>query len=102
MAARNSKQQLCIVTLGCHRFLLPQPDALKVIDIMSRAAQVATNYTDDGFKYTVGEAVDAELTVVRPGQLVMPQAEATPSASRARRKSTPQLEHNPIRLLGDF
>ncbi|WP_281687599.1 hypothetical protein [Pseudomonas citronellolis] len=102
MAARNSKQQLCVVTLGYQRFLLPQPDALKLIDIMSRAAQVERDYADDGLKFIVGEAPEADLSVVRPGQLVMPRAEATPSESRARRKSTPQLEHNPIRLLGDF
>jgi len=101
MAAR--KQQLCVVTLGYERFLLPQGDALKMIDIMSRAAKVDIDYTTSGgLKYLVRETPDAELTVVRPGQLVMPQAEAVPAAPRARRKSTPQLEHNPIRLLGDF
>lgn len=102
MATRNSKQQLCVVTLGYQSFLLPQADALKLIDIMSRAARVESEYGHGGYRYTVGEAPDAELTVVRPSQLVMPQAESAPSTPRARRKSTPQLEHNPIRLLEGF
>ncbi|MEK2642136.1 hypothetical protein AAAB92_27190 [Pseudomonas aeruginosa] len=73
--ARNRAQQLCIVTLDYQRFLLPQADALKLIDIMSRAAEVQADYASGaGFKYTVGEAPEVELTVVRPSQLVMPQA----------------------------
>ena len=42
--ARNRAQQLCIVTLDYQRFLLPQADALKLIDIMSRAAEVQADY----------------------------------------------------------
>ncbi len=100
MAARNSKQQLCIVTLGYQRFLLPQPDALKLIDIMSRAAQVERGYADGDFKFVVGEAPEAELSVVRPGQLVMPQAAAAPVAPRGGRKSPAQLSHQPFLLEG--
>ncbi len=50
--ARNRAQQLCIVTLDYQRFLLPQADALKLIDIMSRAAEVQADYASGaGFKY---------------------------------------------------
>ncbi|MFG9451231.1 hypothetical protein ACEP2X_28510 [Pseudomonas aeruginosa] len=98
--ARNRAQQLCIVTLGYQRFLLPQADALKLIDIMSRAAEVDHEYVSGaGYKYTVGEAPNAELTVVRPSQLIMPQAEPAQAAARARRKSPAQLTHDAIRLL---
>ncbi|MCY1408139.1 hypothetical protein D3C76_654900 [compost metagenome] len=104
MAARNSKQQLCIVTLGYQRFLLPQADALKFIDIMSRAATIERGFNDDtgDFRYTVGEVPRAELAVVRSSQLVMPQAEAIPDAPRSRRKSAAQLTHNPTQLLENF
>ena len=101
MAARNSKQQLCVVTLGYQRFLLPQPDALKLIDIMSRAAQVDRGYEDGDFKFVVGEAPEAELSVVRPGQLVMPQAAAAPVQPRSRRKATGQLPHQTFLLEGN-
>jgi len=100
MAARNSKQQLCVVTLGYQRFLLPQPDALKLIDIMSRAAQVERGYADGDFKFVVGEAPEAELTVVRPGQLAMPQAAAAPVPTSSRRKSPGQLAHQTFLLEG--
>ncbi|HBO6755388.1 TPA: hypothetical protein ACHQ85_005813 [Pseudomonas aeruginosa] len=101
--ARNRAQQLCIVTLDYQRFLLPQADALKLIDIMSRAAEVQADYASGaGFKYTVGEAPEVELTVVRPSQLVMPQAEPAQAAPRARRKSPAQLTHDPIQLLEGF
>ncbi|EML7530085.1 hypothetical protein RO333_000473 [Pseudomonas aeruginosa] len=98
--ARNRAQQLCIVTLDYQRFLLPQADALKLIDIMSRAAEVQAAYASGaGFKYTVGEVPEVELTIVRPSQLVMPQAEPAPATPRARRKSPAQVTHDAIRLL---
>ncbi|OBY90722.1 hypothetical protein A6723_021080 [Pseudomonas sp. AU11447] len=100
MAARNSKQQLCVVTLGYQRFLLPQADALKFIDIMSRAAEVERDYSGDAFKFIVGEAPEADLSVVRPGQLVMPQAAAAPVTPRSGRKSPAQLSHQPFLLEG--
>ncbi len=84
--ARNRAQQLCIVTLDYQRFLLPQADYA----------------SGAGFKYTVGEAPEVELTVVRPSQLVMPQAEPAPTAPRARRKSPAQLTRDPVRLLEGF
>ncbi|WP_160286857.1 hypothetical protein [Pseudomonas knackmussii] len=102
MAARNSKQQLCVVTVGYREYLLPQADALKLIDIMSRAATVESDYSGGEYKYVVGEAPRAELVVVRLGQLVMPQAEAAPTAPRSRRKSPALVEHDPTRLLGEF
>ncbi|MCP8465221.1 hypothetical protein NK553_14815 [Pseudomonas sp. ZM23] len=101
MAARNSKQQLCVVTVNYECYLLPQGDALKVIDIMSRAAKVQQDYSDGDFKYIVGESPRAELTVVRPGQLVMPKAAAEPVTQRPRRKSPAQLPHQTFLLEGN-
>ena len=100
MAARNSKQQLCIVTFNYERYLLPQADALKVIDIMSRAARVDMDYLGDDIKYIVGESPSAELSMVRPGQLVMPRAASEPVAPRGRGKAPGQLPHQTFRLEG--
>lgn len=83
--AAQSKQPLCLVTIGYMRLLLPQAQAIKLYEVASKAVGVEYDYGAAGVKYTVTGPVEIEMTTVRPGQIVMPEASMAP-ARPARQK----------------
>ncbi|EMQ6642032.1 hypothetical protein RXE51_005963 [Pseudomonas aeruginosa] len=84
--------QYCIVSIGYQRLLVPQAQALKLMEITSKALQCDHEYdTSKGrYLYRVGEPLEIEVTTVRAEQLIMPDAEIVP----AKPKRPPQLRLN--------
>ncbi|WP_222932581.1 hypothetical protein [Pseudomonas sp. WS 5059] len=86
MAVRTSKpQQMAVVTLGYRDYLLPQASALKVLDLMSQALEVDSDFSSRKQRYRVGEAPEVSLVVVKSDQLDLPKSELAPASSRARK-----------------
>lgn len=94
MAARTTKQQLCVVKLGFQSFLLPQAQAVKFLDLASNALAAEYEYSDTRrMQYRIGDPPEVELTTVRADQLIMPESAmkpAKPATARGSRKALGQ------------
>lgn len=72
MTARSSKVQQCVVSINFEQFVLPKTDALKLVDLMSKATQVDrdfNDYTDAVTKFYVLDAPKVELELLTDNQL---------------------------------
>lgn len=83
MAAAQTKQ-LCIVSLGYQRLLLPQAQALKLLEIASKALTLEADFDTGRMLYRAGMPLEVEVTTVRAEQLIMPAADMVPAKPRAR------------------
>lgn len=82
MATRSIKQQqMAVVTLGYRDYLLPQASALKVLDLMSQAVEVESEFSTRKMRYRVGEAPEVSLVVIKSDQLELPESELSPAKS---------------------
>lgn len=80
MAARQT-QQLCVVTIGYQRYLLPQAQALKFMEVASKALTAEYDYDSNHrcAQYRIGDPPEVELATVRTEQLIMPDATLAPA-----------------------
>ena len=72
MTARSRKVQQCVVSINFEQFVLPKTDALKLVDLMSKATQVDRDfhdYTDAVTKFYVLDAPKVELELLTDNQL---------------------------------
>ncbi len=82
MATRSTKQQqMAVVTLGYRDYLLPQASALKVLDLMSQAVEVESEFSTRKMRYRVGEAPEVSLVVIKSDQLELPESALSPAKS---------------------
>ena len=84
-------QPLFIVTLGHQKVLVPQAQALKLMEIASKALVVDYDFEGNSIRYRVGEPLEVEATTVKSDQLIMPTATAAPAAPKRPR---------PLKLTG--
>lgn len=84
--------QYCIVTIGYQRLLVPQAQALKLMDIASKAMEVEYDHYSEGHRYRVGKPLEVEVATVRAEQLIMPDAEMVPAKPK---------RQQPLRLTRD-
>ena len=71
MTARASKVQHCVVSINFEHFVLPKTDALKLVDLMSKATRVERDYSarESFHKFDVLEAPKVELELLTDNQL---------------------------------
>lgn len=71
MTARASKVQHCVVSINFEHFVLPKTDALKLVDLMSKATRVERDFSarESFHKFDVLEAPKVELELLTDNQL---------------------------------
>lgn len=70
---------LCVVSIRYEHYLLPQAQALKLVEIMAGAVNVQESYEGPRMKYTATGSPDVSLSLVKPEQIVMPDGEIKPA-----------------------
>lgn len=71
MTAQASKAQQCVVSINFEQFVLPKTDALKLVDLMSKATRVERDFSalESFHKFDVLEAPKVELELLTDNQL---------------------------------
>lgn len=67
--------QMCCITIGYERYLLPADQGMKVVSMMQGAIGCDRKYEggDAGYTYIVRRQPEIELALIQPGQVRRPE-----------------------------
>lgn len=61
--------RLAVVNVGYAHFALPIEKAMSLLKLMEQSVQVTPDYKGSRMTYSIGDAPDLDLVVIRPEQL---------------------------------